>query len=142
MKLHRALHRALHSCRSPHGERGLKYRLRRFDDGIMEWSLSSWRAWIEIPQYARFGNVRPGRSPHGESGLKLHRALHRALHSCRSPHGERGLKYRLRRFDDGIMEWSLSSWRAWIEIPQYARFGNVRPGRSPHGESGLKSRTI
>ena len=35
------------ACRSPHGERGLKYhRSTRPRQNI--WSLSSWRAWIEI----------------------------------------------------------------------------------------------
>ena len=33
--------------RSPHGERGLKF-IPRHIDRIGVWSLSSWRAWIEI----------------------------------------------------------------------------------------------
>ena len=58
------------ACRSPHGERGLKYRQRarvRRECG----SLSSWRAWIEMRNHASqvFGRFK-----------------------------------------------SLSSWRAWIEI--------------------------
>ena len=33
--------------RSPHGERGLKS-VTGNDNGSWTWSLSSWRAWIEI----------------------------------------------------------------------------------------------
>ena len=41
---------------------------------------------------------------------------------------------------NGILDWlkSLSSWRAWIEIP-YERVHDQFCRRSPHGERGLKS---
>ena len=35
------------ASRSPHGERGLKYTI-LVKGGVVEQSLSSWRAWIEI----------------------------------------------------------------------------------------------
>ena len=61
--------------RSPHGERGLKYRP------------------VEPNPFP------PRRSPHGERGLKSdEKKLEHALYG-RSPHGERGLKSR--RFDEG-----------------------------------------
>ena len=78
-------------CRSPHGERGLKYEILGGElvgfgslsswrawiemgcnclDALLSESLSSWRAWIEI--YAKWTpNTRfKRRSPHGERGLK------------------------------------------------------------------------
>ena len=33
---------------------------------------------------------------------------------------------------------SLSSWRAWIEMPGTTRNAEPSHGRSPHGERGLK----
>ena len=56
------------TCRSPHGERGLKYRL-------FALNLNGF-----------------GRSPHGERGLKCFRCGHIRAVTSRSPHGERGLK--------------------------------------------------
>ena len=56
--------------RSPHGERGLKFR--------------------HTLKYIR----TPCRSPHGERGLKSALTVAIVLRSfSRSPHGERGLKY-------------------------------------------------
>ena len=106
--------RMTQTSRSPHGERGLK-----------------WRVQVNVGQWL-------GRSPHGERGLKLGRCAGSARHgkslpargawveilerktrcgaaSCRSPHGERGLK-------------SAHS----------GRDGHRSEGRSPHGERGLK----
>ena len=56
-------------CRSPHGERGLKY-WSPVQFIIQLTSLSSRRAWIEInsKKYTPFEMLR--RSPHGERGLK------------------------------------------------------------------------
>ena len=56
------------------------------------WSLSSWRAWIEILR--RLWKRRAtGRSPHGERGLKSAYANpQQMVLLSRSPHGERGLK--------------------------------------------------
>ena len=108
-------------------------------------SLSSWRAWIEItgvdgglrcctsrsPHGERGLKCRPhanhhpqtSRSPHGERGLKYHRPCRQARPMRRSPHGERGLKSQLVE-DLRICRVSLSSWRAWIEMP------DCRPERS------------
>ena len=128
-------------CRSPHGERGLKYdqdhRRRPRDQ-----SLSSWRAWIEIVPCPASGRVGPGRSPHGERGLKL-RCSQTAelLESCRSPHGERGLKFDQAHVAGGIAGRSPHGERGLKLIVQPCLACPMR-GRSPHGERGLKSRGI
>ena len=54
-------------------------------------SLSSWRAWIEIPVVGLVTRG-VGRSPHGERGLKFGVSPHGHARLSRSPHGERGLK--------------------------------------------------
>ena len=121
--------------RSPHGERGLKYKIRRpipadcgslpprgawiemnsfcsSTQGMM--SLPPRGAWIEIVRkHFPFVNRR-SRSPHGERGLKCQGWRTWGYRSRRSPHGERGLK---------------SVYEQPLEIPM---------GRSPHGERGLK----
>ena len=101
-------------------------------------SLSSWRAWIEIRMPCRRPRGGAG-SPHGERGLKYHpdhepNPTNRSPHGERglkswlgygkllkvgSPHGERGLKF-LRIVGLRVKKWSLSSWRAWIEIRRRA----------------------
>ena len=111
------------------------------DDAVaacVGWSLSSRRAWIEIPLFAWPSGPRVGRSPHGERGLKLRHARLTRLRIRRSPHGERGLKC-MRSWLHRGRRGSLSSRRAWIEItiPDDSRV--VLSGRSPHGERGLKS---
>ena len=56
------------------------------------------------------------RSPHGERGLKFVLLVDGLRGLGRSPHGERGLKSVLA--GKGPSDWvSLSSWRAWIEMP-------------------------
>ena len=56
--------------RSPHGERGLK--LQRDQLLLREKpSLSSWRAWIEISGARACERGGTCRSPHGERGLKF-----------------------------------------------------------------------
>ena len=100
-------------------------------------SLSSWRAWIEIPSKAEPATGRNSRSPHGERGLKYEKATEDTARAGRSPHGERGLKLknngeydvmtgRSPHGERGLKytlvhtvqtpDMSLSSWRAWIEI--------------------------
>ena len=56
-------------CRSPHGERGLKYDVAD-ERAVHDESLSSWRAWIEI-SVSSMVRMEPCRSPHGERGLKF-----------------------------------------------------------------------
>ena len=101
------------TCRSPHGERGLKYDShgaaqdhRRSLSSWRAWieirprpcrcrqlrSLSSWRAWIEIRRTIPSSNRPTSRSPHGERGLKYAGQPDPRPHPRRSPHGERGLK--------------------------------------------------
>ena len=102
-------------CRSPHGERGLKYTLGTTHH-LPKWSLPTRGAWIEMLVTTSRYNSPIGRSPHGERGLKF-RYLCKGLHGRgrRSPHGERGLKSRSSRS------------RCFPTA-----------GRSPHGERGLK----
>ena len=57
-------------------------------------SLSSWRAWIEMPSVRLGVSATLCRSPHGERGLKFDMSKLPALQRSRSPHGERGLKSR------------------------------------------------
>ena len=111
-------------CRSPHGERGLKFiAMVMLHDGV-------------------------SRSPHGERGLKWCRPAPKREHQRRSPHGERGLKLlSLSASDGGLgrsphgerglkseplkeqvqpVARSLPSRGAWIEIapPSYPGTGN------------------
>ena len=100
--------------RSPHGERGLKYQVhvvtirqdRRSPHG--ERGLK-YACAEEAGELLR-------RSPHGERGLKYHATRHATMRMSRSPHGERGLKW-IVNADRNIIIMSLSSRRAWIEIP-------------------------
>ena len=100
-------------CRSPYGERGLKYLSCAWHAPLIL-SLSLRRAWIEIIIVSPFADALRCRSPYGDRGLK-----------CR--HGE------LRR---PIAE-SLSLRRAWIEMDSRPRL-RCLPRRSPYGERGLK----
>ena len=130
----------LRGCRSPHGERGLKYgvnvflhrEIRRSPHGERglkfghtptmpktHQSLSSWRAWIEMWLVPLVGVIAAGRSPHGERGLKCRALARPDQRRSRSPHGERGLKYPI-IITAAKKEKSLSSWRAWIEILENA----------------------
>ena len=79
------------ACRSPCGERGLKY-----------------------PRRTRPQSCRR-RSPCGERGLKLRGELRNRTRSCRSPCGERGLKCQVVEADARHC-WSLPVRGAWIEI--------------------------
>ena len=101
------------TCRSPHGERGLKYAgdlevhvgleslsSRRawieignaFCTSPPVKSLSSRRAWIEIQARSASAPSPDIRSPHEERGLKYDRRVGEFGAERRSPHGERGLK--------------------------------------------------
>ena len=100
--------------RSPHGERGLKYEIiNRQRQGQL--SLSSRRAWFVI-----ICAPSPCRS---KASLSSRRAwiemptapAVRPRTSSRSPHGERGLKSEYVVVRDNT-DPSLSSRRAWIEI--------------------------
>ena len=126
-------------------------------------SLSSRRAWIEMPKREQKLNLMSSRSPHGERGLKSERWLKGTRKLRRSPHGERGLKYEIIESGAMVQDASLSSRRAWIEIFVVLEHMNMfhivalltesvdwnhiytlstlkRLCRSPHGERGLKYR--
>ena len=106
-------HRRGMPCRSPHGERGLKYQR-----AMSRFELES-------------------RSPHGERGLKYHFRRGWRQFYRRSPHGERGLKFF--RGKCSVKEvWSLPSRGAWIEIELLSQASTATSSRSPHGERGLK----
>ena len=125
-------------------------------------SLSSRRAWIEMPKREQKLNLMSSRSPHGERGLKSERWLKGTRKLRRSPHGERGLKYEIIESGAMVQDASLSSRRAWIEIFVVLEHMNMFHivalltesvdwnidsieiyikviSRSPHGERGLKS---
>ena len=102
------------SCRSPHGERGLKYNAME-KCVFLNKSLPARGAWIEI-------SLEPNR-PY--------------ITARRSPHGERGLKYKLPRLSAPARR-SLPARGAWIEISLIAKLRTVCACRSPHGERGLK----
>ena len=105
-----------HASRSPHGERGLKS-VRSTSARPKPTSLSSWRAWIEIPTIP-WGSGRCTSLSSWRAWIEIRRS-------------------RLGR----TVRASLSSWRAWIEISVNSSFG-FQISRSPHGERGLKSCTI
>ena len=128
------------TCRSPRGERGLKYNIKT--GGSLTWqkSLPPRGAWIEMTtSQGLFLSLR-SRSPRGERGLKSTLVGPGASQTNRrSPRGERGLKYR-GLFADTERRRSLPPRGAWIEItlsPLPA--ARAVPCRSPRGERGLKS---
>ena len=101
--------------RSPHGERGLKFKILTSWAGLLSRSLPTRGAWIEI--FTEHGYVigLMGRSPHGERGLKWG-ALSLVLYTLRrSPHGERGLKSYLMVLRLHQAK-SLPTRGAWIEM--------------------------
>ena len=105
-------------CRSPHGERGLKWQQTDQVQVDNRMSLPARGAWIEM---AICGFPSPPcccRSPHGERGLKCPSGVPRVKGGeCRSPHGERGLKfseYPL-MYPQKVLQ-SLPARGAWIEI--------------------------
>ena len=146
-------------CRSPHGERGLKFGMRCERFHAIGSSLSSWRAWIEI--------LRGLHLPGACRSLSSWRAwieisprcvrypIARSLSSWRA-WIEMPRKTRKQTNAKSLSSWrawieipfiinvphareSLSSWRAWIEIGWWRASDRRRSGRSPHGERGLKS---
>ena len=100
-------------CRSPCGERGLKYEAglstrraeRRSPCG--ERGLKYWKSSSEA--------ATARRSPCGERGLKYQLAEVIMDDHGRSPCGERGLKFK-QRHNHKLPEWSLPLRGAWIEI--------------------------
>ena len=82
----------LKTCRSPHGERGLKSAGRHRIQG-RGWSLSSWRAWIEIAALTIILSV-VGSLSSWRAWIEIPLDSLVLVESiCRSPHGERGLKW-------------------------------------------------
>ena len=102
-------------CRSPHGERGLKFS-------------------VSLAYQLQDG----GRSPHGERGLKLPSryiivSRRRSLSSRRA-----WIEICVCSIAAKNKIMSLSSRRAWIEITSAYLFCKNNKSRSPHGERGLK----
>ena len=123
--------------RSPHGERGLKYR-RFLKHRLQAVSLPPRGAWIEICEVSvicPFDYVAP---PTGSVDGNDFGASSVFLPGCRSPHGERGLKL-VFRFVLNLYRRSLPPRGAWIEITIQEKAILLCTGRSPHGERGLKS---
>ena len=59
----------MQECRSPHGERGLKYFVLIATVNTMM-SLPAWGAWVEMFVAKKEIYALRCRSPHGERGLK------------------------------------------------------------------------
>ena len=136
MKSKRPTRHANLPCRSPYGERGLKWSEQEERNTAVT-SLSLRRAWIEIR------NGRNGRT--NVTSLSLRRAWIEILilysrspaTVCRSPYGERGLKSVTPACPSRSSR-SLSLRRAWIEIVARRLLAIRFRGRSPYGERGLK----
>ena len=102
------------SCRSPQGERGLKF------------------------HPSRFGDCSIGRSPQGERGLKLPLDLFERGKRRRSPQGERGLKYVVAvAYLHQLVGRSPQGERGLKFVETL--IGHDGGRRSPQGERGLKS---
>ena len=103
------LHTSAAKSRSPHGERGLKYKIILLKDFLV------------------------GRSPHGERGLKFDKVFPSGnAAGGRSPHGERGLKSEsMTTVKD--KEWSLPPRGAWIEIFVYQHKVSIKDVAPPTG---------
>ena len=99
-------------CRSPHGERGLKFLTRFLPQSALK-SLPPRGAWIEISGSKGHTSTSESLPPRG-AWIEISSYVNVKKRACRSPHGERGLK---------------CVWLAGIMA------GNRR---SPHGERGLK----
>ena len=121
--------------RSPHGERGLKFKACRVS--VQHFlSLPARGAWIEMVQ-TLMREKRLGSLPARGAWIEISARLSLSACSCRSPHGERGLKYRSYPLqNEGYL--SLPARGAWIEM-RFGRAGRRAARRSPHGERGLKS---
>ena len=77
--------------RSPHGERGLKFRDN--SEGYQRSSRSPHgERGLKSHAQQRVRLIIPSRSPHGERGLKCAISSTHVSYLRRSPHGERGLK--------------------------------------------------
>ena len=125
-------------CRSPLGERGLKYKIGPTSRNNAR-SLSAWRAWIEIEQNARNRSKYRRSLSAWRAWIEISRtATSCHFTKCRSPLGERGLKLHLIYRLINIDTMSLSAWRAWIEISFLIPLTVLVAGRSPLGERGLK----
>ena len=146
-------------CRSPCGERGLKYAGRGHGQRRQR-SLPVRGAWVEIAATVQRSSSDVRRSPCGERGLKFRLPWASAGCGRRSPCGERGLKF-LRKYHFRCSFLSLpvrGAWveicggqavgamptsslpvrGAWVEMWPFSAFPGVRDCRSPCGERGLK----
>ena len=115
LKFRLGLQRAQIRGRSPHGERGLKFRLFRDGEALVRESLSSRRTWIEM----------------------LHRRSHRRNHGSLSSR-RTWIEIIATVATSRAICRSLSSRRTWIEMTAVLKPLSAAPSRSPHGERGLK----
>ncbi len=122
-------------CRSPHGERGLK-----FDDALTTHdvvsSLPARGAWIEMTRTLVISALLVRRrSPHGERGLKSHMdIISQVPAAVAPPRVERGLKSQCKQ-EVGSIVVSLRACAAWVETrytiktgipPNSCTAGNVK----------------
>ena len=102
-------------CRTPHGVRGLKFRIEASHRLQCLLSHPSRGAWIEITGLRSLMSSRTSRTPHGVRGLKLFRT--QVTRKTTPSHPSRG---------------------AWIEIMRLVKSCLERVSRTPHGVRGLK----
>ena len=103
----------MHSGRTPHGVRGLKYS-RYLQHLCADTSHPARGAWIEIVTQKHPYSSQQSRTPHGVRGLKSVVSGSLRTEASRTPHGVRGLKYPQITCSQGLA------------------------GRTPHGVRGLK----
>ena len=126
-------------CRSPCGERGLKC------SGSCRWSdspasLPVRGAWIEICASSPITYSTPGRSPCGERGLKYAQFLHTLINNPSLPVRGAWIEMLHPAWHLNTMRGSLPVRGAWIEMPLRRFRQPAVLCRSPCGERGLKYR--
>ena len=101
--------------RTPHGVRGLKWRVRHVC-ALFVWSHPAWGAWIEIRLRLAECLSNQRRTPHGVRGLKYSNLF--ALFRRRQSHPAWGawIEILSSRLLTELLRRSHPAWGAWIEI--------------------------
>ena len=115
------------ACRSSCGERGLKSPPLDGNRRLVQ-SLPVRGAWIEMEKLPTSSAFPTSRSPCGERGLKFCCLMSSCVPARRSPCGERGLKWLLGSLHSAVARSSLPVRGAWIEMPRCA---SICPAPAP-----------
>ena len=102
------------TSRSPHGERGLKYKIILLKDFLVA-SLPTRGAWIEIIPSAERATDYYSRSPHGERGLKCIVTILTVFLAASLPTRGAWIEIVAPKLLLGLLK-SLPTRGAWIEI--------------------------